>query len=108
MNDVTPARAALQRALTSICEQRDLSPKQIADWSGVSERSVLDMRNAAHDPQLGQVDKVARSIGFQAWQLLSLYDDPAVLDLIQVYNDTSERGRELIRLAVEAARATKK
>lgn len=63
--------AAFARALRREREARDLSRRQLAAMSGVSERALINYENAVNEPPLGQAAKLASALGLTIDQMLS-------------------------------------
>jgi hypothetical protein len=100
---IAPARKVLAEKLKQIFEARSLNSTKAAKLSGVSQRTIHDMVALAHDPALGNVDKVGRSLGLSAWQLLIPDSDLRAFELWRIYQATTDEGRRTIDFAMEFA-----
>lgn len=63
----------------------------------VSRGTFQNMRKNASDSQISNVEVAARLLELkQAWLLLSSQEDEVVFELVQIFNETSQDGREHI------------
>lgn len=67
-----------------------------------SARTIDNIRSETYDPY-ESFDDIASAFHLQGWQLICPIESEEIRGILSVYGDTSEQGRELIRLAVETA-----
>lgn len=77
--------------------------KLAAYLKNTSARTVNNIRKERHDP-FEALDDIASAFHLQPWTLICPIESSEIRDILSVYGDTSEQGRELIRLAVETAK----
>jgi transcriptional regulator with XRE-family HTH domain len=106
-----PPRAVLADNLKNLMKIRELSGPQVASKAGVDRKTVNNMINARFNPDLDNVEAVARVFGLAAWQLLrpgpidDLAKAGAIDKLIDAYYVSSEAGKEnILRVADMASR----
>jgi len=105
---------AVAKNLRRLMEVYNLSQPQVAKKAGVSQRTVSNILNAANEPGIEKINKIARAFGLQGWQLQmpNIPDDllssgvvPKVMDALM---KATPEGREMIqRLAEREAHYSK-
>jgi transcriptional regulator with XRE-family HTH domain len=102
-------RRTLARVLRLLMTKHDFSEEDVARLSGVSKKSINNMLNERHAPNLDHVDAVARVFGLNLWQIImpGLPDEIATShrldELIARYGQADDRGRESIDRVAEIA-----
>lgn len=105
---VTKAQETLSRNLCRLRDEKGISIDYLVEKSGVGRNTIYDMFNMRHEPSVVKVEKLANVVGLEAWHLLmSDIRDLQLLELIAVWGSTSDVGRQLIRLACQAAKGEK-
>lgn len=86
-----------------------LSEAEVSKRSGVSKKSINNMLNARHAPNLDHVDAVAAVFGLNLWHVImpnlpdELIASRSLDDLIARYSRADARGRESIDRVAEIA-----
>lgn len=86
-----------------------MSELDVARASRVSKKSINNMLNAKHAPNLDNVESVAQVFGLNLWHLImpnltdDLIDSHKIDELITQYGQADERGRESINRVAEMA-----
>lgn len=102
-------RQTLARTLRLLMEKSGLSEAEVSRRSGVSKKSVNNMLNARHAPNLDHVDAVASVFGLNLWHMIlpnlpdELIASKSIDDLIAHYSRADQRGRESIDRVAEIA-----
>jgi len=93
--------------LTILMQQKDWKPQQLAEKSGVSPRMIAYLLSEERAPTIDIIERLARSFGLEAWQLMLPGIDPTALNanrlshLISDYSSASDNGRKLIEMIAE-------
>ena len=96
MKPTATARQILAENLKRVFDARGLNSNKVGKFSGVPQRTIHDMLALAHDPALGNVDKLARALGLEAWQLL-------IPEEIELKLQTAERALQEVRAALKGS-----
>jgi transcriptional regulator with XRE-family HTH domain len=97
MKPMPTARQILAENLKRIFEARGLSSNKVGKFSGVPQRTIHNMLAQAHDPAIGNVDKLASALGLEAWQLL-------ISEEIERKLQTAERALQEVRAALRSVK----
>jgi transcriptional regulator with XRE-family HTH domain len=65
-----PPRVVLAANLKALMASKGLNGPAVAKAAGIGRKSVNNMLNARHSPDLDNVEAVARVFGLTAWQLI--------------------------------------
>lgn len=83
------------------------SARQLEQYlKSTSARTVDNIKTETYDI-FETLDDIASAFHLPAWVLICPIDSAEIRDILSVYGDTSDQGRELIKLAVETARKLK-
>lgn len=79
------------------------SGPKLAKASGVTQKTINNIVKGRHDPKLTSVEKIAKVFGVEAHQLLCpAAEQTAFLAVCRAYNETDDRGREILNATAEA------
>ncbi len=105
---ITKVQETLSRNLINLRDEKGVSIDWLVEKSGVGRNTIYDMFHMRHEPSVVKVERIANAVGLEAWHLLmSDIRDMQLLELIAVWSTASDNGRQLIRLAVQAAKQEK-
>lgn len=85
-----------------LLEARQLSNRELAKKSGVSDRLIGMYRNRESAPSIEKAEKIARALGFQLWQMqipnfqIPLSKDNGFNDVLYAYSGADDDGRKMI------------
>lgn len=102
-------RQTLARTLRLLMDKSGYSEAEVSKRSGVSKKSINNMLNARHAPNLDHVDAVAAVFGLNLWHLImvglpdELIASKSLDELITRYGNASPLGRESIDRVAEMA-----
>jgi transcriptional regulator with XRE-family HTH domain len=102
-------RQTLARSLRFLMTKTGMSEADVSKASGVSKKSINNMLNARHAPNLDHVDEVARVFGLNLWHMImnglpdELVASRKLDELISHYGQADEHGRESIDRVAEIA-----
>lgn len=102
-------RQTLARTLRLLMEKTGFSEAEVSKRSGVSKKSVNNMLNARHAPNLDHVDAVAAVFGLNLWHVImpglpdELIASKSLDELIARYSHANALGRESIDRVAEMA-----
>lgn len=108
MADEIPDYAAnISLNLNALMAERRTGAKFVAQRAKVAEKTVNNLLRGRHDPRISILEKVARSFGYAAWQLLapatakSLLKSGAADQLLRYYLTASDEGKKTIMRVAE-------
>ena len=102
-------RQTLARTLRLLMDKTGMSESDVAKTSGVSKKSINNMLNSRHAPNLDHVDAVAQVFGLNLWHMImngipdELVTSRKIDELIEHYGQADEHGRESIDRVAEIA-----
>lgn len=107
MRDKPPApREILAKNLRVLIQRAKLTPPKVAKEAHIDRKSVTNMLNAKHNPNLDHVEAVARVFGLTAWQLIRSNLEKDVAAAAQVdglihrfYDADAEQRRTIMQVA---------
>lgn len=97
----------LARNLNFLMAKYDYSERDIEKRSGVSAKTVNNMRNAKHTGTIQNADKIAAVFGLDGWQLIipglpeSLLESPALRNTVENNAAVDPDGRAAIQRVAE-------
>lgn len=95
-------RDSLARNLRFLMTQADLSEQNLADRSGVGQKTINNILNKVNSPTLSTVEKLAAAFGLTGWHLImpnlpdELISSPTLAKLFSDYVSATPEGRKLI------------
>lgn len=98
--------SVLAARLTKLMENtpgKDSAEKLATYLKNTSPRTVNNIKAEIYDP-FESLDDIASAFHLQPWLLICPIESDEIFDILSVYGDTNEQGRELIKLAVETAK----
>jgi transcriptional regulator with XRE-family HTH domain len=108
---ITVSRIALAKGIETALrynKEKNRKPRtmeEMAQMAGVSIRTVQNMKNMSNSPEIGNIDKVASTLGMSAWALLYVEEDADLLYVMESYKQATEEGRSYMRLTARTVRA---
>lgn len=97
----------LARKLNYLMDKHGYSERDMEQKSGVSAKTVNNMRNAKHKPAVENVDKVAAVFGLPGWLLITpdipdeIMDSQGLKNTLKNYAAADASGREAIERIAE-------
>jgi transcriptional regulator with XRE-family HTH domain len=94
--------AAVARNLRALMEREELTQKQLAKKSGVSQRTISNVLSGSHEPGIEIVDQLARAFKLEGWQLQMSGLPPELIGsdimdrTVTALAQASPKGREMI------------
>jgi transcriptional regulator with XRE-family HTH domain len=79
-NDIPAAVGIFARNLDRLMKERDLVDRTLETKSGIGHKTINNMRNGRHAPNLDNIEAVARALQVEPWMLLV---ENAPLDLLR-------------------------
>lgn len=103
-------RHNLAKNLKMLLSKSAMSAPELAKKAGVDRKTINNQLNGRYDPRPEQVDAVAQVFGLKGWLLLSPNLQPdkrgngRLVQLLELYADANEEGKEnILRVAEMAA-----
>lgn len=94
----------LAENLTRLREaDKSLSANRIGSGPGPAQTTVSNYIAGRSDPQLSKVEEVAKYLGLKTWQLLMPAQDMLMIKWWQIYNETTDTGRAILRSGIIGA-----
>jgi transcriptional regulator with XRE-family HTH domain len=105
---------AVAKNLRRLMDVNGLTQVQVAKRAGVSQRHISNVLNAAQEPGIEKINKIAQAFGLHGWQLQmpnlpeDMLTDGRVTRVIDALTRATPEGREMIeRLAEREAHYSK-
>ncbi len=97
------ALSALAHNLARLLDAKGIkSEPALAKLSGVSQKSINNILNERHDPYLSTIEKLAKKLGIESFQLLCQERDDKFLAVCQAWAQSDDRGRDDLHAIAEA------
>lgn len=101
------SKEVIRRNLQALMERDGLSGKSLEKKSKTAQKTVWKILNGKSAPTLDTVDKLAAAFGVTAWHLImpnlpnELLSDRKIEQVVSLYVQTEEKGREYIHHVAE-------
>lgn len=91
-----PVVEVLAENVIKILEKNKESGSTVSGRRGPTTKTINNIVNRRHKPTLKSIEKLARALGIEPYQLLCPIQDGDFLTIIRAYNETDDRGRETL------------
>ena len=100
----TRSQKILSEKIKLLRDEKGVTVANLSKAAGLGRRVIYDMIDMKHAAQVDSLDAIAEALVVGAWTLLYPDADAESLEIITVFNNSDEVGKEIIRAALMAAK----